>query len=71
MGMLDLGFHSIFMLTFLFLFLAVILRTNALSSTQHAKAYDFEPELFETDGKFALGAIGIVLIIVALYAYFW
>lgn len=71
MGMLNLGFHSIFMLTFLFLFLGIILRTNATSSTQHAKAYDFEPELFETDKKFALGAIGIVLIIVALYAYFW
>jgi SSS family solute:Na+ symporter len=71
MGMLDLGFHSIFLLTFLFSFLGIILRTNAQSTRQHAKAYDFDPGLFQTDAKFAVGAMGIVLIIVALYAYFW
>lgn len=71
MSMVNLGFHSIFLMTFLFSFLAIILRTNATSPKQHAKAYDFNPSLFETDSKFAIGAMGIVVIIVALYAFFW
>ncbi|WP_207497203.1 sodium:solute symporter family transporter [Aridibaculum aurantiacum] len=71
MSMVNLGFHSIFMLTFLFAFLAVILSTNATSQVQHEKAYDFDPTVFETDSKFTLGAMGIVVIIVSLYAYFW
>jgi len=45
--------------------------SNARAAKQDDKAYDFQPELFETDGKFAAGAIGIVIIIVSLYAYFW
>lgn len=69
--MLNLGFDSIFMLSALLGFLSIIMFTNANSDTKDPKAYDFEPELFETDGKFLLGAIGIVVIIVSLYAYFW
>lgn len=69
--MLNLGFDSIFMLSALLGFLAVIMFTNANSDKQDTKAYDFEPELFKTDGGFLLGAIGIVVIIVSLYAYFW
>jgi SSS family solute:Na+ symporter len=71
MSMVNLGFNSILMLTFLFGFLAIILNTNARSDMQHSKAYDFKPALFDTDRNFALGAMGIVIIIVALYAYFW
>ena len=67
----HLGFNSIFMLFSLMLFLAIIMFTNAKSDTQDAKAYDFEPELYKTDGKFLLGAMGIVVIILSLYAYFW
>ncbi len=70
-NLLNLGFNSIFMLSFLLGFLSLISFTNASSSLQDEKAYDFEPQLFETDGKFAAGAIGIVIIIVSLYAYFW
>lgn len=70
-GLLNLGFHSIFMMAFLLAFVAVIMFTNANSAQKDAKAYEFEPQLFETDNKFLVGAIGIVVIIISLYAYFW
>jgi SSS family solute:Na+ symporter len=70
-NLLNLGFNSIFMMSALLAFLSIIMFTNASSSQQDEKAYDFEPDLFATDGKFAAGAFGIVIIIVALYAYFW
>lgn len=66
-----LGFHSIFMMTFMLAFLAVIMFTNAKSATKDAKSYEFDPTLFETDKRFLIGAMGIVVIIVGLYAYFW
>ena len=69
--LLNLGFNSIFMMTFLLAFLAIIMFTNANSGRKDDKAYDFEPKLFETDNKFLVGAIGIVVIIISLYAYFW
>jgi solute:Na+ symporter, SSS family len=69
--LLNLGFNSIFMMSFLLGFLSIIAYTNATSTTKDEKAYEFEPELFETDNKFLAGAFGIVVIIVALYAYFW
>ncbi|MGI8598571.1 MAG: sodium:solute symporter family transporter [Chitinophagaceae bacterium] len=70
-SMVNLGFHSIFMMTFLMAFLSVILYTNANSKIQDPKAYDFDPRLFKTDTNFLIGAMGIVVIIVSLYAYFW
>jgi solute:Na+ symporter, SSS family len=71
MSMVNLGFHSIFMASFLFAFLTVIMYTNAKSTTQDAKAYDYDPEITKTDSGFLVGALGIVLIIAILYAYFW
>ncbi len=71
MSMVDLGFNSIFMTAFLFAFLSVIFYTNATSETKDDKAYEIDPKLFETDKGFLVGALGIVAIISALYAYFW
>jgi solute:Na+ symporter, SSS family len=71
MSMVNLGFHSIFMASFLFAFLTIIMYTNATSTTQDAKAYDYDPEITKTDSGFLVGALGIVLIIAILYAYFW
>jgi SSS family solute:Na+ symporter len=71
MSMVNLGFHSIFMASFLFAFLAVIFYTNANSATQDAKAYSYNPEIVRTDNGFLIGAMGIVGIIAVLYAYFW
>ena len=70
-SLVHLGFHSIFMMTFIMAFLAIIMFTNANSSKQDSKAYSFDPELFNTDKKFFVSAMGIVIIITALYAYFW
>jgi SSS family solute:Na+ symporter len=71
MSMVNLGFHSIFMASFVLAFLAVIMYTNANSDVKDPKAYPFNPALFKTDRSFLLGAAGIVFIIAALYAYFW
>ena len=71
LSLTHLGFHSIFMMTFLLAFLSLIMYTNASSQIKDAKAYDFEPDLFKTDKTFLYGAMGIVVIIVSLYAYFW
>lgn len=71
MSLMDLGFHSVFLMTFLLGFLSIIMYTNAKSTTEDNKAYEFQPELFRTDGTFLMGAMGIVVIIVALYAVFW
>lgn len=70
-SLVHLGFHSIFMMTFLLAFLSLIMYTNGVSLKKDPKSYDFQPELFKTDGVFLLGASGIVVIIVGLYAYFW
>lgn len=70
-SMRHLGFHSIFMMTFMMAFLSIIMFTNAKSATKDSNSYEFNPTLFETDNKFLIGAIGIVVIIVSLYAYFW
>jgi len=70
-SMRHLGFHSIFMATFMMGFLSIIMFTNAKSGIKDAKSYDIDLDLFNTDRKFLIGAIGIVVIIVALYAYFW
>lgn len=71
MSLMHLGFHSIFMMTFMMTFLAIIMFTNANSSKQDVKAYSFEPELFRTDKVFLVSAMGIVILIITLYAYFW
>jgi SSS family solute:Na+ symporter len=71
MGMLYLGFHSIFMMTAMLGFLSIIMYTNAKSATQDSKAYEYDPEIIKTDNTFLVLAMGIVLIIVTLYAYFW
>lgn len=71
MSLRNIGFHSIFMMTFMMTFLTIIMYTNANSKKQDEKAYTFKPELFKTDGPFFIGAMGIVVIIVVLYAVFW
>jgi SSS family solute:Na+ symporter len=67
----HLGFQAIFVLAALFAFLAAIVLTNAYSKTQDDKAYSSDPALFKTDATFFIGAMGICIIIIALYAYFW
>jgi solute:Na+ symporter, SSS family len=67
----NLGYDAIFMMAFLMTFLSIIFFTDAYSGSQDEKAYEVKPELFKTDKGFFLGAIGIVVIIASLYAFFW
>lgn len=67
----DIAFESIFVMAALMGFAGIILYTNSTSKTQDPKAYVYDPELFKMNGGLVAGAIGIVVILVALYAYFW
>ncbi len=69
--MSDYGFEAIFVLSTLFLMLGMVIYTNAKMDVQDAKAISVQPTLFQTDVVFNVGAIGIVAIVVALYAIFW
>lgn len=67
----HLAFEAIFTMAVLLAFPGIILYTNAVSPYKDAKAYDYEPELFKMNGGLTLGAIGIVVILIVLYAIFW
>lgn len=67
----SLAFEAIFMLSVLFAFMGVILYTNATSRFKDPKAYAYEPELFRMNGGLVIGSLGIVAILIGLYAYFW
>lgn len=45
--------------------------TNTRMKTSDEKAYEINPELFNTAAPFNLGAAGIVLIVGMLYYFFW
>ncbi|WP_194973146.1 sodium:solute symporter family transporter [Aquiflexum lacus] len=66
-----LGIESIFMLSTLFMMLGIILFTNTRMKTSDEKAFEINPELFNTATPFNLGAAGIVLIVGTLYYFFW
>ncbi len=67
----NIGFESIYFLGAMLAFLSIILLTNANSTKQDDKAYSFQPELFTTDKGFFFGAMGICVVVIALYAFFW
>jgi solute:Na+ symporter, SSS family len=66
-----LGYQSTILLVFLFGFLSLMMYNNATYPTQDNNAFEVEPELFKTDRTFFIGAMGIAVILIALYAYFW
>lgn len=65
------AFQAIYMLATLFAFLGVILYTNANSKLRDAKAYDYDPTIFILNRGLVMGSIGIVVILIVLYALFW
>lgn len=67
----NLAFEAIYMMAAMFAFLGIILYTNANSKVKDPKAYDYEPDLFKMSPGLVVGSLGIVAILVALYAYFW
>lgn len=67
----NLAFEAIYMLAAMFVFIGIMLYSNAKSQYKDPKSYDYEPELFKLNGGLIIGSIGIVVILIALYAYFW
>lgn len=70
-SMNEYGFEAIFVLATLFFMLGMVIYTNAKMDVMDAKAISVQPTLFQTDVVFNVGAIGIIAIVVALYAIFW
>ncbi len=66
-----LAFESIFTMAALLGFLGLILLTNARSKIKDPKAYDYQPNLYKMNGGLIMGCLGIVAIMIALYAFFW
>ncbi|MEO9477694.1 MAG: sodium/solute symporter [Cyclobacteriaceae bacterium] len=67
----HLGYEAVYVISTLFLMLGMVIYTNAKMDVQDAKAISVQPTLFKTDVVFNVGAIGIVAIVVILYAAFW
>ena len=65
------GFQSAILLVFLFGFMSLMMYNNANCTFQDEHAYEVDTELFKTDKTFFIGAMGIVIILVGLYGYFW
>ncbi|NQT77490.1 MAG: sodium/solute symporter [Bacteroidetes bacterium] len=66
-----LGIESIFMFGTLLLLLGLILHWNTKLSFKNSKALHINMELYKTGTIFNIGAIGIMIIIITLYALFW
>jgi SSS family solute:Na+ symporter len=66
-----LGIESIFVLATLFAFLGMMLIMNVKMAYVYKKSYDPDPVIFKTSPIFTAGAVGILIIIVSLYYFFW
>jgi SSS family solute:Na+ symporter len=66
-----LGMESIFMLGTLLLVLGLILQWNKNLKFRNSKALRANMEQYKTGQIFNIGAIGILIIIITLYALFW
>ena len=66
-----LGMESIFMFGTLLLVLGLILHWNSSLAFKNVKALKTNLSLYKTGKIFNIGAIGIMVIIITLYALFW
>ncbi|MDL2230455.1 sodium/sugar symporter [Alistipes sp. OttesenSCG-928-L06] len=65
------AFQAIFVMGTLFAFVGIMLITNGKGKLKDSNAYEYDIALFKTSPGLVLGAIGIVAILVVVYAYFW
>ena len=65
------GFEAVLFFAAILAVLGLYLRSNAKDKVQNAKAVGIELELFKTDKAFNIGAAGVILILVILYAALW
>lgn len=64
-------FDAIYMLGVLLGFIGLILRTNGTSPTRSNRAYSIGGKLFAFTPGLTVGALGIVVILMVIYALFW
>ncbi|MCQ2374968.1 MAG: sodium/solute symporter [Salinivirgaceae bacterium] len=67
----NLGIEGIFFFATMLLVLGIYLRSNAKDAVQDANAIAIDLSLFHTDKTFNIGAIGIIVLLVILYAVLW
>ncbi|MDR0954777.1 MAG: sodium/solute symporter [Rikenellaceae bacterium] len=65
------AFQAIFMLGVLLAFVGLMLIMNGKAKFKDANAYEYDLDLFRMDKGLIVGAIGVVVILLVLYAYFW
>jgi SSS family solute:Na+ symporter len=65
------AFEAIFMMAALLAFVGIMLYMNGKAKYKAAGAYEYSTDLFKTNGGLIVGAIGVVAVLLALYAYFW
>ena len=67
----NIGFEAFFCTTALLSTVSLLLYSNSKDAVKDPKAVDVDLTLFKTDKGFALGALGICLILAFLYIVFW
>ena len=65
------AFEAIYMMAVLLGFVGIMLYMNGRAKMKDANAYEYSTDLFKTNGGLILGAVGVVAILLVLYAYFW
>lgn len=69
--MQNLGFEAVFFLGTMMLALFIYLRSNALDKVEDVKSIGVDIEIFRTNTSFNIGAAGVIIILIVLYAVLW
>lgn len=69
--MQNLGFEAVFFLGTMMLSIFIYLRSNALDKVEDVKSIGIDIEIFRTNTSFNIGAAGVIVILVVLYAILW
>ena len=65
------GVEAIFFLATMFIVLSIYLRSNAKDKVQDPQAVDIDLSLFHTERAFNIGAMAIIVTLVAMYIILW
>ncbi|MCD8185346.1 MAG: sodium/sugar symporter [Rikenellaceae bacterium] len=65
------AFQAIFLMGTLCAFVEIMMFTNGKAKLKDSKAYEYDLNMFNVTPGLMVGAIGIVAILVVVYAYFW
>lgn len=69
--MMNLGFEAVFFLGAMMTSIGIYLRSNALDKVEDVKSIGVDINIFKTDNAFNIGAAGVIIILVILYAVLW